>query len=383
MSEALISPRVLQWACERAHISPDALAEKVSRKAPLWLTGESKPTFLQAQKLSRMLHIPFGYLFLSTPPEEVLPLPDLRTVGDVAIGGISVDLREVIFDAQRKQAWYKDYAIQQGIEPLPFIGKFVSQDKPIDVASDIAATLGINDVLRKSVSSWESFLSTLIEKAEDAGVLMMHSGIVGSNTHRPLNVHEFRGFAISDPLAPLVFLNWKDAKAAKIFTLVHELAHLWIGQSGISDPVLNQETHDIHLDSEKFCNAVAAEVLVPEASFRECWNDGVSLTDNAYELVRHYRVSSVVIGRRAYELGMVNWNEFIAFYQEEAKRWQKSEAAGGGNYYVTTRTRLGKRFAKAVVISVHQGTLLYRDAGHLLGIKPANIANFSKELGLK
>jgi len=383
MSEALISPQVLQWACERAHVSPEALAEKISRKAPLWLTGESRPTFLQAQKLSRMLHIPFGYLFLSTPPEEVLPLPDLRTVGDVAIGDISVDLREVILDALRKQGWYKDYAVGQGLERLPFVGKFSEHSNPLEVAKDIASTLEINDELRSSVSNWELFLSALIEKAEDAGILMMHSGIVGSNTHRALDVNEFRGFAISDPIAPLVFLNWKDAKAAKIFTLVHELAHLWIGQSGISDPVLNQETHDIHLDSEKFCNAVAAEVLVPEESFRKCWNDGVSLTDNAYELVRHYRVSSVVIGRRAYELGMVNWNEFMAFYQEEAKRWQNAPSGSGGNYYMTARTRLGKRFAKAVVSSVQQGRVLYRDAGHLLGITPSKIPNLAKELGFK
>jgi len=90
-----------------------------------------------------------------------------------------------------------------------------------------------------------------------------------------------------------------------------------------------------------------------------------------------------VIGRRAYELGMVDWDEYIAFYQKEAKQWQNSQSGSSGNYYVTTRTRLGKRFAKAVVSSVQQGRLLYRDAGHLLGIKPSNIPNLSKELGFK
>jgi len=384
MSEAFISPRVLQWACERAHIPSSVLAEKVSKKAPLWLNGEARPTFLQAQKASKILHIPFGYLFLDEPPVEPMPLPDLRTVGDVVIGDISVDLREVILDALRKQGWYKDYAVGQGVEPLPFIGEFSDQHRPLEVAQDIARTLGINDELRSSVSNWESFLSVLIEKAEDAGVLMMHSGIVGSNTRRPLNVNEFRGFAISDPIAPLVFLNWKDAKAARIFTLIHELAHLWIGQSGVSDLSLNKETSSINLDSEKFCNAVAAEVLVPEASFHEHWNEKISIADNASDLIRHYRVSSVVIGRRAYELGIVNWNEYIAFYQEEAKHWKQSKTtSGGGDYYLTARTRLGKRFAKAVVSSVQQGRLLYRDAGHLLGMKPSNIPNFSKELGFK
>ncbi|MDQ6976276.1 MAG: ImmA/IrrE family metallo-endopeptidase [Mariprofundaceae bacterium] len=384
MNEVFISPMMLKWACERAHVSSAVLAEKISNKVPLWLSGEAKPTFLQAQKVSKILHIPFGYLFLNKPPEEPMPLPDLRTVGDAVIGEISVDLREVILDALSKQEWYKEYAAGQGLEQLPFIGRFSAQHTPIEVAQGIAQTLGIDDELRSSVNNGESFLSVLIEKAEDAGILMMHSGIVGSHTRRALKVNEFRGFAISDPIAPLVFLNWKDSKAARTFTLIHELAHLWIGQSGVSDLSLSDETSAIHLDSETFCNAVAADGLVPEVSFHERWNQEISIADNAHELVRYYRVSSVVIGRRAYELGVVSWTEYIAFYQEEAKQWKQPKAANpGGNYYTTIRTRLGKRFAKAVVSSVQQGRLLYRDAGHLLGMKPSNISNLSKELGFK
>jgi len=98
--------------------------------------------------------------------------------------------------------------------------------------------------------------------------------------------------------------------------------------------------------------------------------------------VRHYRVSSVVIGRRAYELGLITWDECIAFYQEQSRYWQQATGSGGGNYYLNVRTRLGTRFAKAVVVSVQQGRLLYRDAGHLLGVKPSNIQNLSRELGL-
>ncbi|WP_198243545.1 ImmA/IrrE family metallo-endopeptidase [methane-oxidizing endosymbiont of Gigantopelta aegis] len=328
------------------------------------------------------MHIPFGYLFLSEPPQETMPLPDLRTLGDVALGEISVDLRDVILDAQRKQAWYKEYAIQQGIEILPFVGRFSLADTPQDVARNISQILNIDDALRRSIKNWEAFLSALVEKAEGVGILMMHSGIVGSNTHRPLNVGEFRGFAISDPIAPLVFLNWKDAKAARIFTLVHELAHIWIGQSGISDVALNQETTAIHMDSERFCNAVAAEVLVPEQSFRERWNKHANLADNAYDLVRYYRVSSIVIGRRACDLGLVTWDEFRIFYQDEARRWIQQSGKNGGDYYLTARTRLGRRFASAVIASVQQGSLLFRDAGQLLDMNPAKIPNLARELKL-
>lgn len=381
MAEAMISPQVLRWARERAQIPASVLIEKISKKVPLWEAGEAKPTFLQAQKLAKLLHIPFGYLFLNEPPEEVMPLPDLRTIGDIVPGEISVDLREVINDAKNKQAWFKEYAVDQGMEPVAIVGRFAGNNEPEEVARDIARTLNISDALRASVSNWKEFLSTLIERTEKAGVLVMHSGIVGNNTHRPLNVSEFRGFAISDSYAPLVFLNWKDAEAARIFTLIHELAHLWLGESGISDVALTTRPGDIAMDIERFCNAVAAEVLVPANNFLERWNHQLSLSDNAHELVRHYRVSSVVIGRRAFELGLIQWQDYVDFYQNESRLWRKS-ASSGGNFYLTVRTRLGMRFASAVIASVTQGRLLYRDAGYLLGVKPSGIKALSREMGL-
>lgn len=384
MTAALISPAVLRWARERARLEPERLAEITHVKPDklrLWELGETKPTFKQAQDLAKALHIPFGFLFLSNPPEETLPIPDLRTVGDHTTSSLSIDLRDLLADILRKQDWYRDYLLEQGAEPLPFVSRFGLDTRPTTIAADLTATLGLAHTDREEAKNWEDFLSLLMDKAEVAGVWVMRSGIVGSNTHRILDVQEFRGFAICDDIAPLVFINGRDAKAAQIFTLVHELAHLWIGQSGISDVSLAQPVKEIHHRTEKLCNAVAAEVLVPQASLRKSWV-GESVAQNAAWLANFYRVSSVVIARRALDLGLIEWPAYLAYYQQQAELWRRENKGTGGDPYRTIPVRNGRRFTKAVVSSAFARSLLLRDAGRLLGVNPSKIGRLAQEIGV-
>ncbi|MCF6262102.1 MAG: hypothetical protein L3J24_00700 [Xanthomonadales bacterium] len=162
MTEALISPQVLNWALERAQV-PISRLTAVSPRALLWESGDAAPTFKQAQRIAKILHIPFGYLFLREPPEEATLLPDLRTIGDRAPGEFSPDLRDVINDALRRQAWYKDYAIESGLRSPPFIGRFSTDSDIFAVAQDITQTLGIDHEFRLSVRSWTDFLGALIK----------------------------------------------------------------------------------------------------------------------------------------------------------------------------------------------------------------------------
>ncbi len=385
MSEALISSEVLRWARERANLPPDSLAEKLHvklEKILLWEQGEKRPSFLQAQKLAKALHIPFGYLFLPHPPEEPLPIPDLRTIGDYQAHEISPDLRDLLNDVMLKQDWYRDYLIEQGAEPLPFVHRFGLETPTGDIATDITQVLDLTLEHRKQAGNGEEFLRLLMNKAEDVGVMVMRSGIVGSNTHRALDVHEFRGFAIVDNYAPLVFLNGKDARAAQIFTLVHELAHLWLGLSGISDLSLDTESSHIHVKTERVCNAVAAEVLVPETAFLAHWNSNHSLSENADDLARLFRVSTVVIARRAVDLRVVAWDEYHAFYAEQAQQWRNTKKSDGGSPYKTIPLRNGRRFTDAVVRAALEQRLLLRDAGRMLGLQPSNIGKLSREMGV-
>ncbi len=385
MSEALISSEILRWARERANLPPDSLADKLHvklEKILLWEQGEKRPSFLQAQKLAKALHIPFGYLFLAHPPVEPLPIPDLRTVGDHQAHEISPDLRDLLNDVMLKQDWYRDYLIEQGAEPLPFIHRFGLETPTDDIATDITQVLDLTLKHRGQARNGEEFLRLLMDKAEDAGVMVMRSGIVGSNTHRALDVHEFRGFASTDDYAPLVFLNGKDARTAQVFTLVHELAHLWIGVSGISDLSLDTESRHVHVAAERLCNAVAAEVLAPKAAFLAHWNKERSLDENANDLARLFRVSTVVIARRAVDLKLVAWDAYHAFYAEQAQQWRNTKKSTGGSPYKTIPVRNGRRFTNAVVRAALEQRLLLRDAGRMLGLQPSNIGKLAREMGV-
>lgn len=385
MSEALISSEVLRWARERARLPPDSLADKLHvklEKILLWEQGEKRPSFLQAQKLAKALHIPFGYLFLPHPPEEPLPIPDLRTLGDHQAHEISPDLRDLLNDVMLKQDWYRDYLIEQGAEPLPFVHRFGLETPRGDIATDITQVLDLTLEHREQARNGEEFLRLLMNKAEDVGVMVMRSGIVGSNTHRALDVHEFRGFAIVDDYAPLVFLNGKDARAAQIFTLVHELAHLWLGLSGISDLSLDIESRHVHVKTERICNVVAAEVLVPETAFLAHWNPNRTLSENADDLARLFRVSTVVTARRAVDLRVAAWDEYHAFYAEQAQQWRNTKKSDGGSPYKTIPVRNGRRFTDVVVRAALEQRLLLRDAGRMLGLQPSNIGKLAREMGV-
>lgn len=372
MTQALIHPAMLRWARERLQWPPEYVARKLPvkpEKFALWELGKAYPTFRQAQVLARTLRIPFGYLFLSEPPDETPAIPDLRTIHDERYIQLSVDFLDTLNDALRKQDWYREYLQQEGAEPLPFIGRYSTSDPVADVARDICATLEINGELRHKARNWQDFLNLLIERTEYAGILVMRNSVVKNNNHRPLSVGEFRGFALSDHLAPVVFINSRDAKAAQIFTLAHELVHLWIGESAISSPDLAYSSTEEDYQVEQFCNRVAAEALTPQEDFLREWSSQENIEQNVARLVRYYKVSSVVVLRRALELGRINRDRFFKQYHLELEKQQPVKESSGGDPYATYWTRSSKRLTQTVVSAAFEGRLLYREAANLLGVK--------------
>ncbi|MEA2114686.1 MAG: XRE family transcriptional regulator [Thermodesulfobacteriota bacterium] len=392
MPEALITPNVLRWARERAQFTADDAAQKVKvrpERLIAWEIGETHPTFRQAQKLAKAFHVPFGYFFLPSPPREELDIPDLRTVGGRVTPGFSLEFIDVYHDVLRKQEWFREYRLQEGARPLPFVGNYSISSNYKEVAADIRQELSIDDELRASVRNWEQFIGKIIEQAEGAGILVMRNSIVGNNTHRHLSVDEFRGLAISDPVAPLIFINSRDAKSAQIFTLVHELVHLWIGQSGVSNPMLDQKKNGDHNQKiETFCNRTAAEILVPEAGFLADWNENLSTQENIDQLSRLYRVSGLVIARRGYDLGRLTYDEFQEFYldalhYDKRVKSKLADSDGGPGSYVMQKIRNGKLFSQAVSTAALEGTLSLRDGGALLGMKPGKLKKYADFLAGK
>jgi Zn-dependent peptidase ImmA (M78 family) len=320
--------------------------------------------------MANRLHVPFGYLFLSSPPKETIPLPDLRTIANRPLTDPSLELIEVTEDALRKQDWYREYRVAEGAERLSFVGRYSADSGADEVAEDMRKTLAINSSLREMAQSWERFLILLARNAEGAGVLVLRNGVVGNNTHRPLSVEEFRGFALSDPVAPIVFINAQDSKAAQIFTLVHELAHIWIGQSGVSNLDYKVRAGQQASPIDRFCDQVAAEVLVPLRDFIVAWSKQDDIDTNLWRLARRYRVSELVILRRALETDLIDEWEYREHFDSRAKRKGKGE---GGDYHRNVLIRNSVTFTLSLLAAVIGGYVSYRDAATLLNVRMASV----------
>jgi len=273
---------------------------------------------------------------------------------------------DLLNDVLAKHTWYREFVQSEGQSEHAFVGSFSIDDDVDTIASDIATTLGITDGLRESCVNWEQFLSKLIDQAQTNGIIVMRSGTVGGNPHRPIRAEEFRGFAISDVLAPLIFINSTDFKAAQIFTLAHELSHVWLGTSGISNENLGEPDPS---DLEHKCDAIAAELLTPTQSFLERWGQ---FKQNISQLAQYFRVSTLVILRRGRDLDKLTQQQFEERFEVEKRKYRK-RAQEGGHFYRTLLARNSALFTSAVVSAVTEGRELYREAAQLLNVKVETI----------
>lgn len=363
-----LQPEVLQWARKRARLSVAQLADAMKvapdRVSEWERTGVMSPVRIDA--LSSKTRTPLGLLYLSRPPEDGLPIPDYRTREGESVNLPSPELMEVIGDMLRRQAWMREELADSETEPVAFIESHSLGDAPGAIARTIRDALGLSDGWASTTSSWKKALETLRDHAENAGVLVTFNGIVGNNTSRALDPEEFQGFSLSDPYAPLVFVNGADFKAAQMFTLAHELAHLALGRSGISG---FEQFQTGHIGNERLCDRTAAELLVPEAEFQEYWPRVADDDDPFRSVARHFRVSRIVAARRALDLGKIRGDRFRDYYHEcRAAAKEASAATDGGEFWNTQRWRIGRRFAEAVVRAVREERLLYREAYMLTGL---------------
>lgn len=374
-----VSPELLRWALERAGYIEEALARRFPR-LEYWLRGEDRPTLKQLERFAHVTHAPLGFFFLPEPPEEPVPIPDFRTAGNVHIGRPTPDLLDTIYLCQQRQEWYREYALAAGQPPLAFVGSARLTDDVVGTAERIRKALGFDLEERSQLPTWTDALRRFIEQADALGVLVMVSGVVGSNNRRKLDPAEFRGFALSDPLAPLVFINGADTKAAQMFTLAHELAHLWLGHSALSD--VDPKTAPEN-DVERWCNAVAAELLVPLQALRASLKAREELRQTLDRLARQFKVSTLVILRRLHDADHLSRERFWAAYEAELERLLQLPTSGGGDFYLTTAARLGKRFARAVVEATMEGRTSFTEAYRLLGLKKmATFRELSTSLGV-
>ncbi|MDU5964251.1 MAG: ImmA/IrrE family metallo-endopeptidase [Actinomyces sp.] len=376
-----VAPDLFLWAVERAGWDEQTLARRFPQFGE-WVDGTRRPTLKQLQGFADATHTPFGMLFLDEPPVEEVPIPDMRTIRNTAVFQPSADLLDTIYLCQARQDWYREYARNNDANGPQFVRSVTTDTDPAAVAHEIRSLLGFTLRERTQFSTWKEAFRGLISRIEEVGVLVMVNGVVGSNTHRALNPQEFRGFALSDPLAPLIFVNGADTKAAQIFTLIHELGHIWLGHSALSDAAMKVRTGPAE---EMWCNTVAAEVLVPLEALREDFR-GKASSEELDRLARRYKASTLVVLKRLYDAHFLSWDDYRNRYDEEFGRVMRilqARGSSGGNFYYTQPLRVGREFARAVIASTLEGATTYRDAYDLLGTKShSTFETLAQEIGV-
>ena len=372
-----VNPQVLRWARKRAGMETATLANRFPRYRE-WESGAARPTLRQLERLAGTVHASVGYFFLPEPPEEQLPIPDFRTVANKRSGRPSVNLLDTVYLCQQRQDWYRNFARMEGEDPLPFVGSATPAGSVKSTAAEMGAVLGFNLEERRSATTWSDALRRFIEQADALGVLVMVNGVVGNNASRKRDPDEFRGFALADDLAPLIFVNGADTKAAQMFTLAHELAHLWLGESALSDVEATSEpSHAV----EVWCNRVAAELLVPMELLRREYRRRQDLRDELNRLARRFKVSTLVVLRRVFDAGEIDRDVFTSAYRRELDRLRRTPRSGGGTFHPTLRTRVGHRFGLALAISALGGRTSFSESFRLLGIrKTSTLRDFAASL---
>ena len=368
-NEININPNILTWAISRAGHDLKGFLLKYPA-VQKWLKLEKKPTVRQLEDFAKRVHIPFGYLFLQEPLEENIPFPFFRT-GSKKNSQVSLNIYDMILVLQRRQDWLTDYLTELEEDKLSFVGKFDSNTPFQTIVEDIRNTLNLKADWASAFKTFEDTLNYIIKKIEESGIMINFNGVVENNTHRPIPVEECRGFVLVNDVVPFMFVNAADAKAAQLFTMIHELAHVWLGKSAGFDHHNLLPAND---PIEKLCDQVAAEFLVPEVSFSNIWN----ISPKISSVAKYFKVSPIVIARRALDLRKISKNEFFRFYDEYMSgiRYKKDNHGSGGDFYATARKRIGVSFANYVNQAVKENKLMYRDAYKITGLRGDTYQNF-------
>jgi len=374
-----ISPTILEWILKTALL--EGIDAEMITHFHKWKNNEKQPTFNQIEEFSQKTRIPLGYFFLDTPPSEQYPLLKFRTINSTSKKNPSRDLIDTYNHMTAIQDWMREYLIEAGNEKINFIGSLKNEKKVDKIAAVIKDTINLdNDWYTKSKSPSNSFI--ILRQCFDAiGILVMKNGIVGQNTHRPLDIHEFRAFTLLDDYAPLVFINNKDTEGGQLFSLLHEIVHIWLGLSSFYDDSYGMSFNISPL--ETICNAVAAEILVPKQVFIERWNNNNNITteENIDKLVKYFRCGKSVIIRKAFDNNLLTNEQYNNLTNSIiATSLLNKNKSKGGNHYKNMESRYSPRFILALANSINEGRTLYKEASKLTGSNRVIFDRFVNEV---
>ena len=379
-----LTPQILDWVRTKMLLENN-VDTYVLERLKMWKTGEKIPTFHQIQEVSRKTHIPFGYFFLEVPPEEECEILKYRTVDRRGVREPSRNLRDVIDMMTDIQEWMAEYQENSGQEPVPFVGCDQKEKDPDIIAGHIREDLKLKKEWMENCSQASEALGLIRSQLEEKGILVMMSGIVGNQTRRKLNIEEFRAFTLIDPYAPLIFINGCDSENGKLFSILHETAHIWMGNNSFYNEAPWYE--EGIKEPEVICNAVTAEILTPEEIFLKKWQEyRTNTTDKAEILSKYFNCSQFVIIRRASDLGLIStekYHKLTETMKQQYQRWRddrKREKNAGGNYYSTMKSRMDRRFILALDQSTREGRTQYTEAFRMTGTNRTTFERLVEEI---
>jgi len=387
-----VKPEILQWVQNNTGtVLNDTWIEKINK----WLNNDGKPTVNQLKELSRKAQIPFGYFFLDNVPNEDLPLLKFRTVNNVDIDRPSRNLIDVIHSMEIKQNWVSDYR-KQNDYPTSIFSNGYKLIENLDcmneeqIAEKIMNSLDLKLGWNTELKNRKSF-NLLRSKLDQVGVVVMYSGIVGSNTHRALSQSEFRAFALDDKYAPLIFINSNDSYNAMLFSLVHELIHIWYGTSELYNDDFKNNYQVLNPKSEQDINHISESIIFPKNLFLDRWKrQEVTGIDRIKSVAKYFDASPLSTGIRAHRLRLISQDDVKRLKTELNQEYQRNKRhqkeIGGGNYYATKAAQIDSAFAMEVERGVNSGNLGFNSAFELLGVKNSTafdrLLNTIREKGL-
>lgn len=372
---SIICPKVVRWVRTRLGYTEDECAALLGIKTNRFVAmenGEWPVSMTKATKLAQLVLKPVEMLMGSNPPMFRPGVADFRTVENEEISNASVQLEATLLHAQECQDWYADMREDSGYAPFS-LGGCISPQTPIeDAAEKIKQLLSISDFERGQCKNNDSYYKLIVSRIERMNILVMQNGNVGNNNNQRLNVEEFRGFALSNKYAPLIFINTSDSINARTFTLVHEFVHLLLGNTGVSSPESNPDPPN---RIERYCNAVAAEYLIPKKILKEyCQSCTTVDYEKLNKLASRLRISFAVVVISALKYRLISKSKFDEFYSQYSAAVKKNQLKskkrdGGPPFEIVVAKRFGRPFIKAVLTEVKYGSLNPSDACHLLAIK--------------
>ena len=383
-----INPALLQWARLEAGLSLQEAAERAKLTSPRqkkgeerispmdrlasWEQGLDTPSLNQLESIADAYRRPLLTFFLSEPPQRVETLVDFRTIYGRSITADSPEFsalkRRIIMIHRELKAISED----EGTPPVSFVGSCSASSGVGFLVEAMRKALGVKFEDQRQQKTEDDLLGYLRDLVHNAGVYVMLLGDVGSH-HSKVDPEEFRGIAVADSSAPLIVINKYDAKPAILFTLIHELAHIWVGASGISN------LNSLGIDGsnnyiEQFCNAVAAEFLVPETQISAAWKDTEGSLQQAVDtLAKRFKVSGAVIGRRLLDTGFISAHEYGALLITYKKRWKSAKdksklGSGGPNQNILAGYYLGQKTLTTLIQAANNGKITLQDAARVLRI---------------